>query len=256
MDSQGSEENAREVISGFLEGKDSDEFILNEGTGQRMILVARSFRKEVTSTVLWMISKGIDVKCIKVSLYSLDETLLLDINQIIPVKEAEEYMIGLSSKNNEERQTNAATQKTEKLRLRFWDELLTYFEKQNFLLYQNVSPSKVHWLNAGSGLSGCSFCIIFGRSEARVELYLSRAEKDENKKIYDFLYAHKQSIEDAFGAILIWERLDNKKACRIKYDKPFDSYNEENWPEIMSWMYEHMTSLERAIKPILDEVKL
>ena len=54
---------------------------------------------------------------------------------------------------------------------------------------------------------------------------------------------------------LIWERLDNKKACRVKYDKPVDSYNEENWSEIMSWMYAHMTRLERAIKPILDEVK-
>ena len=103
---------------------------------------------------------------------------------------------------------------------------------------------------------GCSFCIIFGRSEARVELYIGRADKDENKKIYDFLYTHKQRIEDKFGALLIWERLDNKKACRVKYDKPVDYYNEENWSEIMSWMYAHMTRLERAIKPILDEVKL
>ena len=41
----------------------------------------------------------------KVTPYSsLDEKLFLDIRQIIPTKEAEDFMIGMSSNNNEERQ--------------------------------------------------------------------------------------------------------------------------------------------------------
>ncbi len=133
LDIQAENANAREKISEFLAIKDVDEITLNQGSNQRIILVAANFRKEVTSTVLWLISKGVDAKCIKVSPYSLDEKLFLDISQIIPTKEAEDFMIGMSSKSNEERQTKTEINKREKLRLRFWDDVLIHFKNKIFL---------------------------------------------------------------------------------------------------------------------------
>ena len=50
---------------------------LNTRNSQRLILVAGDFRKEVTSTALWMLDRGIDVKCIKVVPYLLDSQLLI-----------------------------------------------------------------------------------------------------------------------------------------------------------------------------------
>ena len=61
---------------------------LNLGNSQRIILVAGEFRREVTSTALWLIERGIDVKCVKVSPYILNGQLLVQIQQIIPVPEA------------------------------------------------------------------------------------------------------------------------------------------------------------------------
>lgn len=63
---------------------------LNPRNSQRIILVAGEFRKEVTNTALWLLDRKIDVKCVKVSPYKLDEQLLVDIQQIIPVPEASE----------------------------------------------------------------------------------------------------------------------------------------------------------------------
>lgn len=255
LDKQIPKANAREIICDFLDIKDVDEITLNEGANQRFILVAANFRKEVTSTVLWLISKGVDATCIKVTPYSLEEKLLMDISQIIPTKEAEDFMIGMSSKSNEELQTKTVILKREKLRLHFWEAMLSYFRDQDFNLYQNINPTKDHWLNAGSGLSGCVFSVIFSKTEARTDLYLSRASKEESKKLFDFLHSQKHEIENVFGNALLWERLNDKKACRIRFAKSFDGYNKENWPEMISWVHINMSALETAIKPILKKYK-
>ena len=57
--SQEENEDAREKISEFLDGKNIDEVILNQDSSQRIILVAADFRKEVTSTVLWLSQKAL-----------------------------------------------------------------------------------------------------------------------------------------------------------------------------------------------------
>lgn len=38
------------------------------------------------------------------------------------------------------------------------------------------SPSKDHWLSAGSGVSSMAYQLIFGKSEMRVEFYMSRSQ--------------------------------------------------------------------------------
>lgn len=247
--------NASNLICDFLEIKDVDEINLNAGSSQRMILVSANFRKEVTSTILWLISKGVDAQCMRVTPYSLDDKLFLDINQIIPTPEAQDYMIGMSSKSSEERETKTVIVKREKLRLKFWEQMLAHFRKNNLQLYQNINPTKDHWLNAGSGLRGCAFSIIFGKNETRTDIYISRASKDENKEIFDFFHSKKDEIELHFGDEFNWERLDDKKACRIKYSKYFEGYDEENWEDMISWIYNNIVKLEKSIKPIIAEYK-
>lgn len=66
LDKYSPNENAEENIIEFFNGKPFSEISLNEND-QRMILVAGKFRKEVTSTVMWMLDHGIKVQCIKVT---------------------------------------------------------------------------------------------------------------------------------------------------------------------------------------------
>lgn len=48
-------------------------------------------------------------------------------------------------------------------------------------LYANVSPSRDHWLNAGSGVSGIYYSMIFNRDEVRVNFALGTRSKEANK---------------------------------------------------------------------------
>ncbi|KAF5301926.1 hypothetical protein FQR65_LT19171 [Abscondita terminalis] len=60
-----------------------------------------NFSKELTTSVMWLINKGIDIKCVKLSPYKFKDDLLLDIVQIIPLPEAENYLIKIREKTAE-----------------------------------------------------------------------------------------------------------------------------------------------------------
>ena len=244
--------NAAENISSFLDGAELSELVLNQGYSQRVIFIAAKFRKEVTSTALWLLGQGIQVQCFKTTIYTFGDQLLLDLRQIIPTPEAEEFMIGMSSKENDEKSAVGDLKKRHKLRLEYWERALSAFREAGITTFQNIRPGKDHWLNAGSGVGGAAYVLIFGKDEVRVELYFQRSSKEQNKWLFDQLHARRKEIEDTFGAELQWNRLDDKKASRITASCPFDGYNRENWPGMIEWQIDHMRRLEKAMRAPLQ----
>lgn len=240
-------------ICEFLDAPDLDELKLNLGNSQRIMLVAANFRKEVTSTALWLLGQGISIACFKITPYSLGEQLLINIDQIIPTPEAKELMIGINAKEAEEKTTEVVLKNRHTVRREYWERVLEAFQKSACQLYNNISPSKDHWLSAGSGLSGCPYNLIFLQKELRVELCISRGVTEENKYLFDLLSQSKQDIEHTFGAELEWMRLDEKKSCRIQFSTKADGFNKDTWSQAVAWHLEQMTKLEKALKGPLQK---
>lgn len=240
-------------ICEFLDAPDLDELKLNLGNSQRIMLVAANFRKEVTSTALWLLGQGISIACFKITPYALGEQLLINIDQIIPTPEAKELMIGINAKEAEEKTTEVVLKNRHTVRREYWERALEAFQKSSCQLYNNISPSKDHWLSAGSGLSGCPYNLIFLQKELRVELWISRGVTEENKYLFDLLSQSKQDIEHTFGAELEWMRLDEKKSCRIQFSTKADGFNKDTWPQAVAWHLEQMTKLEKALKGPLQK---
>ena len=243
---------AVDKLAEFLEA-DYDELQLNEGNSQRIIFVAAHFRKEVTSTVLWLMSHQLQIQCFKVEPYALGDQLLLKIDQILPVKETEDLMIVLDKKKKEEKSTDTELKNRHHLRLEFWPELLETLNKTECQLFANISPAKDHWLNAGSGVSGCHFTLIFNQDLARIELAFTHSQKEVNKLRFDHFLHAKAKIEKDFGHPLSWKRLDDKISSRIEFEQPFDCYNRDNWPAIISWFCKTLPPFVQALKPHLSK---
>lgn len=245
--------DASTQICQFLDTPDLDEVKINLGNSQRIMMVAANFRKEVTSTALWLLGQGINIQCFKVTLYSLGEQLFINIYQIIPTPEAKELMIGISAKEAEEKSTEVVLKNRHNVRRQYWEQALEVFQNSHCTLYNNISPSKDPWLSAGSGLSGCPYTLIFLQKELRVEVSIARASQEENKFVFDFLHDRKDKIEEAFGEPLKWLRLDDKKYSRIQFTCKADGFNKEHWAEWVQWHLNHMTTFEKALKTPLQK---
>lgn len=64
-------------------------------------------------------------------------------------------------------------------------------------------------------MSGIPFSFVVTKTYCNVEISINHGDKEVNERIFDFLYAKKKEIENVFGGELLWERLDEKKTCRI-----------------------------------------
>src|SRR5690554_2614180 len=247
--------NAERVLLEFLQADDLQSVQLNTLKSQRLILVAAHYRKEVTNTVLWLSQFGVNCQCFKVTPYQAGTELFLNVEQIIPTPEASDFMIGMMAKEDEEKSASNEQRRSHGLRLAFWEQALEAFSQSSCRLFDNISPGRDHWLSAGSGLSGMPFNLIFGKSEIRVEFYMSRAQAEINQRVFDQLFAQKEQIEAAFGAEMEWQPLPNRKACRIQYSRAVDGYNKDNWADMIKWLVEHMTRLEAALSAPIGVIR-
>ena len=70
----------------------------------RIVLAASEFSKELTTAVIWLNENGLDIRCVRLSPSKLDDRLLVDIQQVIPMPEASEYQVRLREQNQERRE--------------------------------------------------------------------------------------------------------------------------------------------------------
>jgi hypothetical protein len=125
--------------------------------------------------------------------------------------------------------------------------------------HANIAPGDFGWITAGSGVRGLPLNYVIGQDESRVELYIDRGadQTEANKRIFDRLHNQKQEIEGAFGSELSWQRLNEKRACRIAHTIGLGGYKSEEskWPEIQDAMIDAMVRLEQALIPHLAKLK-
>jgi hypothetical protein len=245
--------DARDLITEFLEAEDYEEVTLNRSITQRIILIAANFRKEVTSTVLWLLNFKLRVQCFLVTPYSMGDQHFLNIEQIIPTKDAEEFMIGLADKALDEIEGATEEKNGQKVLREFWTKIIKAIASKTSL-FQNISPGTKGWILAGSGIRGVGFYFGVGRTFGRTGLYIDRGDKEENKFIFDWLYAKKESIETAFGGTLTWERLDARRACRINCEMPGNIFDTDQWPTLIEFMIDALARMENAFKEPLADI--
>lgn len=237
-------EMARSGILEFLgwDEPDTDSFAADV----RILLVSEDFGKELTTAVLWLRDRDIDIRCIRLRPYRKDNMILVDVQQIIPLPEAQEYQVKLREKEQQERKKKAERYNE---RLKFWEGLVAIARARK-TRHANIKPGEYHWIGASSGVRGLNFNYVIVQEYGLAELYIDRGEQQQNKVIFDKISSNKEMIESVFGQSLTWERLDDKRACRIKAYVKTGGYRspESEWPAIQQDMVESMIRLESALK--------
>lgn len=99
--------DARAELLEFLgwEEPDHDQF----GQDVKIVLASAEFSRELTTSVLWLLSRDIDIRCVRLQPYDHSGRVLVDVQQIIPLPEAAEYQVQLREKARKEREAARAS---------------------------------------------------------------------------------------------------------------------------------------------------
>mgnify|MGYP001453229104 CR=1 FL=1 len=236
---------ARREILEFLELDSAEEAELTDEV--RIVLVSSNFSAELTTSVIWLNRHGIDLTCIRFKPYRTADEVLIDVTQIIPLPEAEDYEIKVRAQAQEIKKVRSARQEIFR---RFWAQ---YIERSRgtTTLYANRSTSSDHWLSAGIGRSGFGLNASLTEDRARIECFISmgKESEDRNKAAFRALRERRAEIEGAFGGALDWQELPNRIGCRICTDLPGGWKTPElEWPELQDRMLAVMIKFESALK--------
>lgn len=256
LDQTASDGDAAILITDFLEAEDFSSIVLNRDD-QRIMFVANHYRKEVTSTVLWLLDHDVNIQCFRATPYSLRDDLFLQIEQIIPVPEASEFVINIKEKAKEDSGKSKKVAETEAELLRFWQSVKARLVEEGTTYFDNVTP-RGRW-HMGFSRGRGRFAMVIGRTGLRVELYFAN---DAEKALFDAMGRCKEEVHNQFGGTLIWERLDDKKASRIKYELPTSDLNKVGqWdsPEALefriSWFTKSIIKFHDDLFPIWERVQ-
>lgn len=248
-------EDAKEQVLEFLDHEDDQDLLLNNND-QRIIFIANNYRKEVTSTVLWLLDHDIQLQCFRATPYSLNDELFLQIEQIIPLPETKEFMIDAKEKQKEKKGKSQKVEETRKELESFWLKLKDNLKSNGFSHTDNSNVHPRFYFGFSYLGEGFNFCI--GRKYIRVELYFS---SDRDKKKIDAMMQFKDELEAKIPNIQ-FQRLEDKKASRIKHEMSPEEraqidgrWREETWPEYIDWYTKSMIHFFEVISQYWERVK-
>jgi hypothetical protein len=168
-------------------------------------------------------------------------------------------IVGPSEEAKDVGQTKKEIAERYGIRKRWWTALIDRSAKVN-KLHAHITPGEYSWLGASSGIRGLNLNYSVNQDECAAELYIDRGKDAdmENKAIFDQLFAHKDDINAAFGQSLSWERLEEKRACRIRHTQSGGGYRspEDQWPALQDAIIKDMDRLEKALRTYLKQLKL
>ena len=168
-------------------------------------------------------------------------------------------IVGPSEETKDVGQTKKEIAERYGIRKRWWTTLIERSALVN-KLHAHITAGEYSWIGASSGIRGLGLNYVVTQDECAAELYIDRGKdaEEENKAVFDQLFAHKAEIDAAFGEELSWERLEGKRACRIRHTQTGGGYRspEDQWPAIQDAIIKDMDRLEKALRPHLKQLKL
>ena len=220
----------------------------------RIILASADFSKELTTSVMWLNNRDINIKCVRLKPYSDGSRTLIEVQQVIPLPEAEDYQIKLREKEQQVR--SPIVKEKYILRKKFWGGLLNH-AKDKTKLHENLSPSRRSNIGTSAGFRGISYKYLLRKNEVKIQLYIDTKDAEKNRKLFNQLKEHEDEIEKNFGKPLNWKEVEENRSCSISYTVLNIGYSSDDskWPETYSDMVDAMITFEQILRAYIDKLE-
>lgn len=192
-----------------------------------MVWIVKDAKEEHRAAVEWLnnnTNSDINFFLIEIHAYKIGESEPAPMFEVI---EKPNDFVKHSKAPNSDKVLN----KSQSERLLFWEQFnqVVISRGKPFNLRKATTD---HWYDIALGTSDAHVAIdlISRNNYVVVEVYIN-----DKKELFDILYENKTAIEEMLGFEMIWDRLDNKKASRIKYRIPgLDFDDHSNYENLMN----------------------
>lgn len=180
LDLKNSEEDAETKLLEFLGWDEvkAEDF----ASDVRIVLVSSNFSKELTTSVMWLNERDLDIRCIRLIPYKFENQIFVDVQQIIPLPEAESYQIKIKQQSEERREARKSSK----------DYTRYLFNNEEFNKRKLVLAIIKKWIAENSPQSFNELTLVFPQSLRGGKLFVTENEAQavsqrENGKRRHFL---------------------------------------------------------------------
>lgn len=237
------------IIENQLEATNHDHLgkIITYAAGldaKTIVWIVKEAREEHKAAIEWLnnnSSEEIGFFLIELHAYKINDSLPAPMFKVV---EKPNNFTKTSKQNYSDKELNQSQNE----RLMFWEEFNTVIVSKG-KPFSVRKPTIDHWYDVAIGTSEAHLAINLVNKENKIvlELYIL-----DNKKLFDHLYEDKEKIENTLQMSFSWERLDGKKASRIKHDVlGLDFSDHSNYPQLMDECIEKILKMRDVFKKYL-----
>lgn len=244
-------DQAETKLKDFIENGEFNDF----DDQPRIILVAQTFRQDTTSSVLWLRSFGVDIECVKLEAYAIEDSvgkksIGIKPSIIIPLPDAKDFIV---SRERKETESNKMT-RSEEMRWLMFERLITRFKKECPGITERGS-TRDSWLGLPIGSADMHFeWSIRKRPHPHfiVSFDLEKPSHDNNKAILKELEKHKEEFQKLFNDKIIYDYNWGSRWCRLSVARDIGEDNKM----LDDWIIETTKKFYEYLKPKIDEIVL
>ena len=151
--------------------------------------------------------------------------------------------------------TGNVSDRRAKYRLFFQKLIDVLREEHKFTGARAAQPNSWYQFSAGHAQRVRYSASFPSGARCRIELYIDNGNKEWNENLFDDLEEYRTEIETALGETLQWERLDNRRACRISAVRQGSiDDDDETLEDIREWMVEWLLKFKEVFGPRLADL--
>ena len=135
------------------------------------------------------------------------------------------------------------------LQLAFWNKFKEYVQDNGGKIkLRKAHPRGVFDISFGWAGVHIILTVNSQSEQMTCEIYIG-----DSKQLFSALYEQKGEIEDALSEQLVWEKLPEKKASRIKLLIKGDLSDQDSWGQHHRWMLEKVTSFQKVFGKFIKQ---
>lgn len=176
------ETDARAELLDFLGWDEPDEDAFAQDV--RIVLASAEFSRELTTSVLWLIERGVDIRCVRLQPYDFDGQVLVDVQQIIPLPEVAEYQVRVTEKKRKEREARPGTRDRTRYDVTLGDRQLGRLPKRQAIYQTFRYLVEEHGIKPELVAEQCGQrahrALVMVEGEVSAEIFCSRATESRH----------------------------------------------------------------------------